>query len=83
MGVARGRSAGILAIIIAMLRSMPAHVRPETPVKVGSGVAVGGAFSAADDSTVRIIAKMPVLGHVSRVLPMYYMIEFLTQIRDS
>lgn len=58
--------AGMLAIMIAMLRSMPAHVRPSMLVKERS---VGGVCRFVEASMVRMRAKIPVLISLSISMP--------------
>lgn len=66
IGAARGRIGGIEAIIKAILRSIPAHIRPWIELKERS---IDGAWMERPTSMVRIVANIPVLyDHVSKTL---------------
>ena len=64
MGAARGRIGGIEAIIKAILRSIPAHIRPWMELKERS---IDGEWMERPTSIVRTVANIPVLrDHVSK-----------------
>ena len=57
-GPTNGRVDGMLPIIMAILRSILAHIRPGIEIYE---ISVGGPWRPAEDSTVRITANIPVL----------------------
>ena len=55
---ANGRIAGTLATMMAILRSIPAHIRPRMLEK---DISLDGECTPDPASTIRTIAKIPVL----------------------